>query len=108
MALRQDASTGKMVDDGQPVDDSPVIPAGTLHVKVYSPFRTYYDDTAKSVSAVTKTGPFDILPQHHNFICLLEPCEVSIVTVNNEIRKIKIASGMMHVKADSATVMLDV
>ena len=108
MALRQDASTGKMVDDGQPTDPSAAIPAGTLHVKVYSPFRTYYDDIAKSVSAVTKTGPFDILPQHHNFICLLEPCEVSIVRVNGDTQKIKIASGMMRVKADSATVMLDV
>ena len=71
MAIRQDASTGKMIDDGQPtvIDDSP---KGSLHVKVYSPFQTYFDDSAKSLSAVNQTGPFDVLPEHHKFICLLE------------------------------------
>jgi F0F1-type ATP synthase epsilon subunit len=106
MAIRQDASTGKITDDGNPIvlDADP----NSLNVKVYSPFRTYYDDTAQSLSAVSKTGPFDILPQHHNFISLLEACEVEIVTVAGDKRKIKIAGGILHVRSNRATIMLDV
>jgi F0F1-type ATP synthase epsilon subunit len=107
MAIRQDASTGKMSDDGQPIALDGV-DSDTIHAKVYSPFRTYYDDAARSLSAVSLTGPFDILPQHHNFISLLEPCEVQIITNSGDQRKIKISGGILHVHANRATIMLDV
>ncbi len=107
MAIRQDASTGKIVDDGQAIE-TVKIEDDKIHAKVYSPFRTYYDDVARSLSAVSRTGPFDILPQHHNFISLLEPCEVRIVTINGDKRSIKIAGGILHVHANRATIMLDV
>jgi F-type H+-transporting ATPase subunit epsilon len=107
VAIRQDASTGKMIDDGQVIEQSQ--PEGNkIHAKVYSPFRTYYDDVARSLSAVSKTGPFDILPKHHNFISLLEPCEVKIVTQTGDKRIIKIAGGILHVHANRAVIMLDV
>ncbi len=80
----------------------------TLHVKVASPFQTYFDEPAYSISAVNDTGPFDILPGHHNFITLLIPCEIKIRTTSDEDMKIRISGGMMHVKADMANVFLDV
>ncbi len=80
----------------------------TLHVKVASPFQVYFDEPAYSISAVNGTGPFDILPGHHNFITLLLPCEVKIKATNDEETKIRISGGMMHVKADLANVFLDV
>ena len=49
-----------------------------MDVKVASPFTTYYDGQAFSLSGVNATGPFDILPRHHNFISLLEPCTLII------------------------------
>ena len=52
--------------------------APTMHIKVYSPYKTYFDDNAYSISAGNATGPFDILPHHHNFMTLLGPCELSI------------------------------
>jgi F0F1-type ATP synthase epsilon subunit len=78
-----------------------------LHVKVYSPYKTYFDEEAYSVSAVNGTGPFDILPKHHNFMTLLKPCEVTIAREDGPI-KIRIARGVMHVKADRAVIFLDV
>ena len=47
--------------------------SSTMRVKVYAPFKVYFDGEAKSMTAVNRVGPFDILPQHHNFISLLEP-----------------------------------
>ena len=84
-------------------------PVGNImHVKVYAPFKTYYDDDATSISAVNDTGPFDILPRHHNFMTLLNQCEVVIRTTNDDEQRIPINRGVMHVKADKVDVFLDV
>jgi hypothetical protein len=80
----------------------------SMEVKVYSPFRDYYDGPTFSLSAENDTGPFDILPKHHNFISLLSPCEMVLRTVNNGEQRIRISGGIMHVKADKVTVFLDV
>ncbi len=79
-----------------------------MQVRVYSPFRNYYDGFAFSLTAENTTGTFDILPHHHNFISLLLPCEVIINTVKEGERKILISGGIIHVKADQVIVFLDV
>ncbi len=107
MVKRQDASTGKIIEDGQPSQETVKNRHTTMHVKVYSPFQTYFDDVALSVSAVNETGPFDILPRHHNFITLLSAGNV-VVRTEHDHRTIQIARGMMHVKADKVVVFLDV
>jgi hypothetical protein len=78
-----------------------------MHVRVYSPFKSYFDEPAYSISAVNHTGPFDILPHHHNFMTMVDPCELAIGTQRGMI-KIRIAKAVMHVKAERVTVFLDV
>lgn len=78
-----------------------------MDLKVYSPYKTYFDEPAHSISAENDTGPFDVLPQHHNFITLLNACELVIQGLHGE-QKIRISGGLMHVKADHVTVFLDV
>lgn len=78
-----------------------------MHAKVYSPFKTYFDDDAYSVTAENKTGPFDILPRHHNFMTLLGACDITIRSPRGE-KKIRISQGIMHVKKDRVIVFLDV
>jgi len=79
-----------------------------MRIKVYSPFHIYYDDDSYSISGVNHTGPFDILPHHHNFITLLDACELVIKPLTGDDQRIRISSGLMHVKADKVTVFLDV
>lgn len=79
----------------------------TMRVKVYSPYKVYFDGDALSISAESATGPFDILPKHHNFITLLEPCDAVVRTTKGE-QTIRIGGGVMHVKADDLVVFLDV
>jgi hypothetical protein len=81
---------------------------GSMRVKVHSPFRDYYDGPALSVSAENATGPFDILPRHHNFISLLIPCELVIRTIKKGEQRIRISGGLMHVKANQIIVFLDI
>lgn len=109
MAKHEIASTGQIVDDKKPNDEIYVVSksAKSMHVKVYSPFKTYFDDEAESISAVNGTGPFDILPKHHKFLSLLDPCDV-VINSRGEERKIRINRGVMHVKANQVIVFLDV
>lgn len=78
-----------------------------IAVKVYAPFQVYFEGDAYSVSAVNETGPFDILPRHHNFLCMLVPCDLLLKTPTGE-KKVKIARAFMHVKAEKITVFVDV
>jgi F0F1-type ATP synthase epsilon subunit len=106
MAKRQDASTGQIVDDGKPDEQSADAGKQTLHVKIYSPYKTYFDEAANSISAVSRTGSFDILPKHHNFITLLEPCTVVVESTHGQV-PLKISGGIMHVRHDEVIVFLD-
>ena len=109
MAARQDASTGELVDDSSSSSsaiDTKKDPT-LMSIKVYSPYQTYYDEYATSISAINDTGPFDILKGHHRFLTLLTPCELTIAGRNGE-EKIKISRGIMYVKEDRVTVFLDV
>jgi len=83
--------------DGKPV----------MAVKVYAPFQVYFEGEAHSVSAINEVGPFDILPRHHNFLCMLVPCNLVIETTQGQ-KVIKISRALMHVKADSVVVFVDV
>ena len=93
-AKQQQATTGKK----------------SMYVKVYSPFRVYFEGDAYSISGVNATGPFDILPQHHSFMTLLSACELAIKAVRGQSteHKIRISGGLMHVKADRITVFLNI
>jgi len=108
MAVRhQDASTGQIVGEISGhlgASDS----APTMHVKVYAPFKTYFEGRAFSVSAESATGPFDILPHHHNFITLLLASDITVRPVNGHELRICISGGIMHVKRDQVIVFLDV
>ncbi|MGI0133759.1 MAG: FoF1 ATP synthase subunit delta/epsilon [Candidatus Micrarchaeaceae archaeon] len=107
MAVRQEASTGQFVEDTSAAKGEPKTTVNILHVKVWSPFQVYFDGDAKSVSGVNGTGPFDILPQHRNFITLLDACNLVLQTQDGEV-KIRISGGVMQVRKNVVTVFLEV
>lgn len=78
-----------------------------IKVKIYSPFKTYFDDMAISISAENDTGPFDILPKHHNFMTLLNAGVLTVRKTDGE-QKYRIARGVMHVRSNKVIVFLDV
>lgn len=110
-ALRTDASTGELreVSDGsEKKTNTDTKGQPIMRIKVYSPFKTYFDAEGYSISAVNATGPFDILPRHHNFLTLLSPGEMLVRAVRGGDQRIRISGGLMHVKADRVTVFLDI
>lgn len=102
-----------MADDVTTPDDSAAAPttaAGdkhTLAVKVYAPFKVYYEGEGYSLSAINETGPFDILPGHHNFLSMLVPCTLVIQTPDGQ-KDIQITRALVHVNAGRVVVFMDV
>lgn len=80
----------------------------SMAVKVYAPFQVYFEGDAYSVSAVNGTGPFDILPHHHKFLCMLVPCDLTIQPVEGKTKTIKVHRALMHVESDRVVVFMDV
>jgi len=78
-----------------------------MAVKVYAPFKVYFEGEAYSISAVNEVGPFDILPHHRNFLCMLVPCNVVINTTSGR-KVVKVSRALMHVKSDRVVVFVDV
>lgn len=103
MSKKEDKPTQDVKSETQP-------PKGTFHLKVYAPFKVYYEGIVTSISAENGTGPFDILANHHNFLTLLSPCELIIRdTIDTpKPEKIKITRGIMQVKSNDVVVFLDV
>lgn len=79
----------------------------TIQVKVYAPFKVYFEGEAYSLSAINATGPFDVLPMHHNFLCMLVPCMLTIQSPNGP-QTIKVNRALMNVKANRVVVFMDV
>lgn len=55
----------------------------TLHVRIISPQQLILDTEATSVSSKNLQGNFDILPQHANFITLIENSPI-VVRISNQ------------------------
>lgn len=98
------------LSESQPIEQTASKPSGKpmMAVKIYAPFQVYFEGDAYSVSAANATGPFDILPRHHNFLCMLVPCSLVVKPVEGEPKTIKIHRALMHVKANRVVVFMDV
>lgn len=106
-ATVEDAGTSGKSQDSAAEKSADNDPSIIKKVKVYSPFKVYYDEEAKSVSAVNLTGPFDILAGHKSFMTLLIEGDIVIRSPRGEER-ITIDRGVMHVRNNQVTVFLDV
>lgn len=86
----------------------PIPKQDELTVKVFSSRETYYDGSARYVSAANGTGTFDILPLHHSFISLLLPGELKIGLKDGRDKAISIQKGLLRVRNNEVVVFLDV
>ncbi len=78
-----------------------------LEVRFISPFETFFEGIATSVSAQDINGPFDILPGHNNFVGILTNGDVKIKFENGE-RSIGISKGLINVNKNKIEVFANV
>jgi F0F1-type ATP synthase epsilon subunit len=76
-------------------------------VKIFSPYQTYYQGEAVSLSASNRTGPFDVLPGHINFFSLLNGGQV-VVNTGFQRLEFEIARGILRVNGNDVELFADV
>jgi F0F1-type ATP synthase epsilon subunit len=81
--------------------------ADMLAVKVFSPFETYYEGQGVSVSALNKTGPFDVLLGHAAFFSILLEGDV-VIDTGSEKKAVPIKRGVIRVANNVVTVFTNV
>lgn len=79
-----------------------------MQVRVYAPFKIYFDGLADSLSALNDTGPFDILPHHKNFMSLIKRGNITVRQKGKPDFSVEVDRAVLHVRDDKVTVFLDV
>jgi F0F1-type ATP synthase epsilon subunit len=85
---------------------TPAQAAPRLRVRIFSPNQTYYEGEALSLTARNATGPFDVLPGHVNFFCLIDQCRI-VLDAGYQKFEFPANRGVLKVTNDAATVFLD-
>lgn len=57
---------------------------GFLNIKVISPKQVLFEGQAESLSSKNSAGNFDILPEHANFITLVENQPIKIILADKK------------------------
>ena len=76
-------------------------------VKISSPYQTYFQGEAVSLTAANKKGPFDILAGHINFFSLLTASQV-IVDTGFQRLEFPLTRGIIRVQKDEVTIFADI
>lgn len=77
----------------------------SLLVYVRDPERIFYEGPAFSVSSTNASGPFDILPEHENFISLIKQ-NIVIHMITGEKREIPLEKGVLKTQSNKVWVFL--
>lgn len=85
----------------------PHVNATTVDVSIRSPEKLIFQGKAASVSSFNTVGPFDILPEHENFISLVKT-KIIIHKDNINKQEFPIESGILKVKDNQVFIFLGV
>lgn len=78
-----------------------------LNVRVISPRGESLKIDAKSVSSKNSSGKFDILPEHANFVTLIEEQPVFFLKENNTTEKIQFKMAILHTYGNKVNIYTD-
>ena len=76
----------------------------TLHVRILSPQQLILETDAESVSSKNSQGSFDILPQHANFITVVENSPITVRVKGQKPLNFKFPIAIIHVQENKADI----
>lgn len=79
-----------------------------LNVKIIAPKEEVFTGQATSVSSINSQGKFDILPQHANFITIIENQPLIIRTIDKKILNFKFPLAIISVTQDKVNIYTDI
>ena len=75
-----------------------------LEVYINNPDAMVWSGAAKSVSSENSTGPFDILPQHANFVTMIKNKPIYILTENKKRNEYIFKSAVISVESNKVLI----
>lgn len=79
-----------------------------LQVKILSPRKEFFSGQAVSVSSVNSKGPFDILPEHGNFITIVQNKPINIKLTNKQIQTFAFPLAVIYARKSLVTIFTDI
>lgn len=78
-----------------------------LDVEIRSPDKMLFKGDAQAISSRNEVGPFDVLPQHENFISIING-KITVWTGKHQKQEIESESAIMKAKSNVVRVFLGV
>jgi len=76
----------------------------TLHIRIITPRELMLDIAAESISSKNSQGTFDILPQHANFITLIENSPITVRVKGQKALTFKFPLAIMNVSENKVDI----
>ena len=67
-----------------------------LKVKIITPKQVVYEGDASSISSINSQGRFDILPEHANFITMIQNQPIEVVDSSNKLQTFKFTQAIIY------------
>lgn len=79
-----------------------------LNVRILTPKQTLFEGEALSVSSKNSSGKFDILPQHANFLTLIENQPLTVIKQNKEKITLNLVAGVIYAESNQVHIYTDI
>ncbi len=81
---------------------------GELQVVVATPDEQVWEGKAESISSENSAGPFDILPQHANFVTMVKGKPIVVRTINDGEKTFSYKNAVITVSKDKVSIYNDI
>jgi F0F1-type ATP synthase epsilon subunit len=78
-----------------------------IKVKVRDSKTVVYEGEVERISSYNEIGPFDVYPEHANFISILQK-ELSLFHKKEKVKELKIEKAILKVKQDVVHIFLGI
>lgn len=78
----------------------------TIHVIIRTRQDVIYDGRVTALSSLNDTGPFDVLPEHANFISIVKDM-VTLHFPNDQKQLFRLQTGILHVEENEIKLYIE-
>lgn len=79
-----------------------------LRVRIVSPRQTLFEGTAKSVSSTNSVGKFDVLPEHANFVTLIQNSPIVIIKEDKQNISFSFPLAILYAANNKVNIYTDI
>lgn len=85
--------------------DNNVLHLDSITILVRNRQGIVFEEEVQSITSINEKGPFDVLPQHENFISIIKE-RLIVHRKNGETKEIEIGQGVLKVISNKAQVYI--